>query len=688
MEDLNKIERQIEIFCAFVIDFEQLKETVTAMILSEEDDEIERVLRIQEIITHYITGANSVDDILSQFSNVEVNNRINKLINYIRLVLLKDKQTGYHDILKNYVAFKELIATRPRKHILSGIEEIDDYEMVTADPSVPISKADLSFLNWIAKLSLSNTKEINEANKEFKNISFRTKLNDLYCTKAYYFEQVFSNIDVKIQRKLLDIISNHQKNYSASDEEKEAYKSLTDINILSDIDNLANKTSSNVSDHQAFEAFTKILRRNKNHKLIKNVLKENIIMTAMFNTNTKSIGNYYGLRKLFVSSQYPYNKVVIQRYMQLMEKDDDGMNQILYILNQDKEFNTSYEAYLKSSRTKVFREFAEESIEKIKKDIVSSEMEQNIVILLDGFISRDMYTFDILPQIDVLEWLDEVYYYIVRNKLMDKNDMIQSKLQKFLEIRIQNELDSRQNIFHVKKHSIIYSITPGDLWYRIHQLIQKYRITHLKKIYLKYNEISIYVFDIGHKIEHLDENFDHSKLKFLPKSDVLIICTNVDRLPFDRYMYGLFNRIIRGVFKESIQIQIKSITGSAFRKKVILGIDKTEEPVIRKTLFEFITLYILMNMNENMFINVYKSRIEAIMKELYQSSVTFKDIQEFVNVDYIPQVIQIYNHKAIINRLMTKYSRISVQTDTKIVIDHAHKFFEIVHEVPDEEKPK
>jgi len=678
MDDLNVLNRQIEIFCIFVIDFNKINNSVKSMINSDNVDEQARAKRTHSIINEYMFGTRSIDDVIIRIDVMKNNERLNGLVNYVKHIANNDKDEMFQKLNSNLSELNQTIEIVKQKATEGIIAEIENEEVIAADPSVPISPDDLRFLNKIAKLSIHNTREFREANRDFNSFAFKSKIIALFSAKAYYFEQVFSNADVKIQKKIMFIIEEHMQSKGRKEEEMKSYKSLVDINILSDIDTLANKTASNVSDHQAFEAFTSILNKNVNENLIRKVLRENIIMTAMFNTNAKTIGNNYGFKKLFINAVYPYNEVVVHRFMQLMEVDQAKIDFIVKKLMNEDEFKKAYESYQKSNQTKLFIEFADELMLDINSNMVDDTVISKLIKLMDGFINREEYCQFILPQVNVLSMLNDIYYYIIHNGLEEKHPDLVERIMKFYSVRIKNELESIDNPFHVQDDTIIYSMTSSDIWYDINHLMADLHADDIDKIYLKYNEITFLEFSKGEKLIPLDNQVDHTELKYLPKNEAMIICSDVDDKNFDIYVFGLYSRIIRGLLKSRIHIDIKKIEGSGFRKKEIPGLEKVDEIKVRKVLIDYMTVKILLKKDNQLFVGVYKRKVESILKTLLEINLTEKELEQFVHIKGLESYLDIFKKKTAISRIYNKYKAFDKRVDADQLVIHSESFVNLV----------
>jgi len=675
MKDLSTTEKQIEVFCAFIIDFNNINATVSKMMASDNETEKQRALKIHKILSTFIVNTTSADDLLANL-NLEISDpRINKLLNYAKKKLNTNKEATYKSVLYHYSKLNKSVNPKiSQKKIV--IEEIDNESTINADPFVPISNQDLNFLNKIAKLSISNTVEIREANKNFKSLNFKNKVDELYSAKAYYFEQVFANTDVQIQRKLLNIIKERHLIHKPKTEEIEAYNSLVDINTLSDIDTLALKTSSNVSDHQAFEAFSKILKRNSNPNIIKKVLKENIIMTAMFKTNATSISPYYGIKKLFISAIYPYNEVIIKRYMQLMEKDEFELSEIIVELSKDPVFKQTYDVYQKGQETKLFLKFAEDIIAELYLNNVNETLINKVLQVIKGFSNRGDYSFTIFPQDIMFRMLDDIYYYVVTNELFNQVDL-KLALDNYLYIRVSAALLSESNPYSVTSNTIVYGITASDLWLAFHKMIYTYNINWINKYYLKYNEIDILTFTPNNLLQPISEKVDGSDLKHLPNNESLIICAKSGSQNFDMYLYDIFTRISKGIFYNRINITIKRTEGSIFRKKEYLGLIKTDEVKIRKFFTDYITFETLANIDTRYFVNVYKRKITTVLKNLLSIESSYEEITQFVDAKELTTILGIFKSRDSLEKLLKKAIRYENSDEESLLIKHSSDFFDL-----------
>lgn len=678
MKDLSNTDKQIEIFCAFIIDYNKIKATVSKMITSDNASEVKRVLKIYDIITYFVEDTNSTTDILERLNINSPNPRINMLLEYVKKKLNTQERDMHKLIHNHYKSLQALVSPDIDDKIV--IDELDNLQIIKADPNVPISSQDLNFLNKIGKLSLNNTAEIREANKDFKSVNFKNKLDELYSSKAYYFEQAFANTDLNIQRKLLDIIKERQKMRKPSEEEVEATNSLIDISTLTGIDTLSLKTSSNVSDHQAFEAFTKILKRNNNPSLIKKVLKENIIMTALFNTNSKTISPYYGLMKLFVSSSYPYNDIIIKRYMQLLEKDEFQLSEILNSMSSNPDFKVAYEIYQKGQETKLFLNFAEEIIAEIALNDVNDQLIDKVIQVLKGFSNRAGYSYAIFSQDYMFRMLNDIYYYVVTNDLYNKLSLT-SELNDYLYTRVSAEFSSQTNPFYIASNTIVFGITAGDLWFDIHKIIQDYNVTWINKYYFKYSEIDVIYFEPHNLYQSVDAKFDVSELKYLPKDECLVITAESGSKNFDMYLYDVFTRIAKGIFSSRLQLTLKRTEGSGFRKKEIPGLVKTDEIKIRKALTDFITFKTLFDKDQRYFIGVYKRKITSALKNILNVEASYDEIIQYVSSEELKYLLGLFKSKEQLETLLKKAKRYENSDEESLILNHCEIYFQLIEHI-------
>jgi len=665
--------KQAEIFCAFVIDFQKMKTIVAQMVVSDHEQDIKRVEKMCAYIADVVHETTTVEDILLKINDIDAGERLNKLLEHIKVLLHKEGNFAYIRLIDNYKCLDQLIEIN---HLKKNVNEIFNEDVITSDASIPIDDENLSFLNWIAKLSMENRKEMDEAERAFKGIQVREKIRSLYSKNAYYFEQVFSNADVNIQKKILTMITDYHTTIEPTDEQIEALHNLEDIGILSDINSLAIKSKSNVSDHQAFDAFCKILKKNTNKKLQNKVLRENIIMTAMFKTNSSTIGEYYALRKLFISARYPYNKIIIQRYMQLIEKNEAEMALIFKFLKKDFEFNKTYEKYVKSEETSEFKKLALSIIHQLDSDDTTDGILESLAFIVESFIFMEKHDTDILTQKDVFIMLGQIYVYVVRNKLFQKNSALIKLLSDFRNARIQSELKDKRSIYEVDDKTVLYGVTPMDVWYDINRFLIDYNISNISKIYFKYDEITYFAFEPGKLFILFGKNQTKPDFDKLPQGEISIICADVDKANYELYMYGLYNRIARVLMSDRIHIKLSSISSSLFKKKVIPGLEKETEIKLKKILFGIVTFSLLRYIDQRQFVTIYLKKIKPLLDELLSITITRQDIIDYVDITQVDMNVIDFGHKDVVGTLLNQLSRFTFETEIKDVLDHAMRFLE------------
>lgn len=663
--------KQIEIFCAFVIDFQKMKTVVSQMVLSSDDQDIKRVEKMIGYISDIVLDSSSGEDLLLKINEYNSDSRTNKLKDYIVALITKERDIVYQKIVENYRQLDQLIEIN---HLKRNVNEIFSEDVITSDATAPISEDNLNFLNWIAKLSMENRKEMEEADRTFKSLEVRDKIRVLYWKNAFYFEQVFSNADVNIQKKILQMINDYHSFKEPSDEQIEALSNLEDIGILTDINTLAIKSKSNVSDHQAFDAFCKILKKNMNKKLLNKILRENIIMTSMFKTNSSTIGEFYALRKMFISARYPYNKVIIQRYMQLIEKNEAEMALIFKFLKKDFEFNKTYEKYVKSEETSEFKKLALTIVHQLENDDVSSGTLESVAFIIESFIFMDKHDTDILTQRDAYIMLDQIYFYVVRNKLFEQNLPLIRLLSDYRNARIDSDTNDKRSVYAIEDKTILFGITPGDIWYDINRYFMDYQITHISKVYLKYDEITYFAFDIGKPFILFGKNQAKPDFEKLPPGEIYIICADVDKANFELYIFGLYNRLARAMFADRISIILTSVTSTLFKKKINPGLEKEMEIKLRKIIIGIITFTCLKYIDVRQFTPVYLKKIKPLLDEMMTISITHQEIAEFVTLKEVHLEKLNLEDKSELTTLLNRLNRLTFESSVDEINAHAQSF--------------
>lgn len=665
--------KQIEIFSAFVLDFHKMKNVVAQMVISSNEMDIKRVEMMCGYIADIIHNSNNAEDILTKIESVEANERLNKLLNVVKAMILKEKDLFYMHVVENYKLLDQLIELN---HLKRNVDEIFSENVISSDAKVPINEDDLNFLNWIAKLSVENRKEMEEAERTFKRLEIRDRIRSLYFKNAFYFEQVFSNADVDIQRKILMMIRDFHDVSEPSEDQVEALQNLEDISILSDINALAIKSKSNVSDHQAFDAFCKILKKNTNKKLINKILRENLIMTSMFKTNSSTLGENYALRKMFISARYPYNKVIIQRYMQLLEKNEAEMALIFKFLKKDFEFNKTYEKYVKSEETSEFKKLALKIVQQLVEDDMSDGTLESLTFVVESFIMMDKHDTDILTQKDVFIMLEQIYYYCVRNRLFTKELPLIKMLDNFRHARIESELKDKKSLYALEDKTVLYGVTPSDLWYDINRFIVTFDFSFIKKIYLKYDEINFFIFEVGEPFMIFGKNQPRPNFDKLEPGEILIICADVDKANYELYFYGLYNRIARAFIADRIMVQAPNVITSLFKKKVTPGIEKEHEIRLRKIIVGILTMQILSLMPQPEFSYIYSKKIRPLLDELLANQITNQEFKAFVTIQDLTYQFFDLEDKSVVGILINQFNKFGLEAGLDELMMHAKAFFD------------
>ncbi len=657
-------ETQLEIFCAFVIDFNKLNNTVKAMIKSNSESELGKVKKMYSYVADIMDNGSSVENLLERINEVAVSDRLIKLVKYVNMIMLKDPVNFYQTMTENY---KTLDHQLEINHITKNVNAIFEEDLIIADSKAPIDQEDLVFLNNMAKYAVENPEEMAEAEKNLKTLSYRTKIRELYHKNGYYFEQTFSNTAVMVQKKILKIIEDYFEINEPSDEERESYQNLVDISVLTDIDNLAIKSRSNISDHQAFDAFCKILRKNNNKKLINKVLRENIIMTSMFKTNSSTIGEFYALRKMFVSARYPVNQTIIQRYMQLMEKTEAEMGIIFKELKRDFDFNKSYESFIKSKATNEFKNFLNQLMNQLKEDDLTQGTKESLSFVIDSFIFIEKHDEDILTVENIFSYIKIIYEYMVRNNLYKTDQILIRKLKELQRMRIHNYLSERNNLYETNDSSVVYGMAASDFWYELNKFIKDHHVNHIHKFYLKYNEIRGFVFEPLGELQNYDAQISKIDARDLNKDEVLIMTADVDNKNFDIFVYGVFNRAAKSIYRNQMEVQLERVEGGMFRKKTIEGLNKEIEIKLKKMYYNIITLILMHDLEEHVFVEVLKRKVRLIIDDLLEFSITQEEIEKFVLAPLID--IKSFANKSAIREIDKRLSSFNFKTSNKEYLD-------------------
>lgn len=671
---------QTKIMLIFFSSFEMLKSSVDQQMNSNSETDKTQALKIFNIVESYLNYEDvynaqrnidksmyTLNKLLKNEFNEKHIEKLSELIASLEKIKLQIKD----NFSNNYKKYYEL------KKIINKKEEysLDNVNIIRKLPDKPIDEYDFNFLSELTLLTGGSTKEIKEATKKFNTLTFKNTLKRLYHEQPFYFEQAFGNADIFTQKKALDIIKDYHKHNEVSKDEDEALQSLIGLNILSDIDTLANKYTSKISIHQAFDALVLLLKNNNNPNVILKILNENIIMDTLFNISVSSGDPNYGLRNLFMEAHYPFNELLLKKYTSLKSKDGKDAALAISSLMNHEDFKKAFDKLKIAKETLTFKTHVEDLLAHLVTAEPSKAIVKDLERVVDGLINRELYSLDVMSQQDFLEILNHLYYY--RNKYNDYDgfEKLDLKLESYFNIRLKDELENSNGIYHVNSEEVVYGLSPGDIWIDVNNLVRKHNIKTIETFNLKY-ENSAFTFKKNGKIKKLEDE-DFSNLKYVGKDEITINAFDNDKRGFEVYIHGVYSRMIRDLFKNKCQFQKETIEKGFMSKKEIPGLSDLDIKRIKKIVIESITLSTLYVKSPTVFSNLYVRKVGQILETLEKVSASYKEIEKYVDFHDNEDLLHIFRVRGYANRLLKETKSLSIQHPEK-VMKHADAFLHLI----------
>lgn len=686
MKDLELIDNRVQIFCTFVVGFETMRTTVKDMASSKEESEQARAVKICEIIESFVGEDKKLEGLLDRLRVKVAGDKVKALLQYVKVQLKTKDDTFVEKLYEN----SELLKREVKNHINTkqrvAIEGLDDESLITADARVPVTESDLIFLNDIAAMSVKEGEFISDYSKYFNTASYKNRICQLYHSVPYYFEQAFANIDVRLQNIVLEIIEYDANRDKKNMEKQDCLKSLKDLNVLCNIDTSANKMTSKVTDHQAFEMFLSILERNNNDNLINKILRDDIIMKTLFEVSTSSSGSNYGFRRLFTAAHYPYDQIIMKKFMQVKNYNTQSMQVIVTDLCRDAQFRESYDRYKKAEKTKGFKIVMESTMEAMATSEINDELVDSVMHILEEFTKLEEYSDDILQMHEVYNVIEKIYTQIIQHDLFDEFPGLIAKLQEFYNYRVKHDHYEKRSKFAITQQIAIYGITPQDVWYDIHKILRDCKYNDFDKVFLKYGAAKVFDFDIKKNLQDYGKQLTSGDIKALPSNQLALICADVDAKGFDIYVYGIFNRLFRAMVSKSLHTQVKRIEQGTFKKTEYPGLSTSDESNVRKAITDYLTLSTLVAKDPDLFVTLYWRKVADMLDALVNVKASYDSIKSFAKLDIDSNVLQIFDNKNSAMRLNNEYDRLKGNAKKVQMDRHMEEFMNLPtakEDVPD-----
>lgn len=683
MNDLQMNDNRLQIFCTFIVGFGTLRETVKEMALSKDPSEQKRAEEICDIIVEMMVGTKSIYELTNKLKVDTESPKVSALVDFVKNQLSKEEDDFLLQLNEQMDYLKREITMNLQTHKRTIIEGLDDIDVITSDSSVPITSDDLHFLNELAAVSIKEGEFLSDYSKYFNTLAYKSKINKLYHMNPYYFEQAFSNIDVRLQSVILEMVNNDLKYDRGNSAKNEAIQSLEDLYVLSTIDTSANKMSSKVSDHQAFEMFLTILEKNNNSNIIKKILKDDIIMKTLLEVSTSTSGNNYGFRRLFTSAKHPYDELIMKKFKQVKHYNEQNMKIIVSDLCRDSNFKNSYDIYNKAEKTKSFKIIISATLEAMATTEINAELIQSVVHVIREFNNLEDYSEYILPITDVYDVMKEVYKHVIASDLFDEFPNLTEAIESFYSYRVHHDHNERRSRFKVTEKIAIYGITPEDIWFDFHKIIHEYNITDYTHVYLKYGSMKSFEFEVKGMMTIYGKQLTTTDMKNMPSNHMSLICADVDVKGFDVYIYGVYNRLFKALLKDNLVIAISRIEGGKFKKVEYAGLVASDDANIRRAVSDFFILSTLVKKDPDLFMTLYWRKVGNLLDSIVNTRASYEKILKHTKIGFGIEVLNIFKHKSSAMRLYNEHSRI-INKAKKVQIDlHMQEFLALTDEVTD-----
>lgn len=676
-----------QLFYTFFYGFDEVLKTVRIMVTSGDVKYYMRAEKICETIAHYINGVDS-PQILSEMirplvDQPEISGQVNKVLNSLNTEGAEAlKRTAKQfDQLSHILLLQSTIHPETPMDIETEAltETSKGREQITLQPSLPISGSDLEILNYIAKCYISEGEFLTDHTRKFKHPDIQAAIKRLYYTDSYYFEQAFGNTDVRIQTVLLDIIEKDLKHHANDKNRKAAFDELESLSILSAIETSANKMTSKVSDHQAFEMFLHVLEKNNNNSVISKLVQDDIIMNTMFQLSSKGIEHNYGFRRMIIAAKYPYDSLIVTKFKKLMVSNDEQYFALIKDLCKDKQFLESWSNYLKSEKTKTLMDTIDKRLRVLNVEGFSNEMVEDLIHFIQAFTLRDQYNNDLMTTVYILHTLEQIYGYLLLEDRIGKYQSLERALTAFYSHRVGLSISTDTSDYDSYEDAKSFGITHYDMWYDVSKFLKRFDNAYVKRVYLIYDNDLTYHFDVGGTLVFDETPLTRLSQKSMPSGHIVIKCSNFDDKGFDAYIFSLFSRLVKSLMDDHIEIQVSKIVGSGFRKSEVPGLSTKDEQRIRKIINEYITLLFLWEKDSLMFSHIYKWRVTGILESIESIKVNRETLKKYVKIKLNPWIEEVYLHKAYAAASQKDLFKLRANSMQQGILVHGENFFKLAY---------
>ena len=689
MSDTKQANRQIQILYTFVASYETLTKTVKEMALSGDPANYVKAEAICNIIADFVYDISEVSTLVEALNKLVIEPKLKPLRDNLIDQLQKNEGTILVVMTSNYQKLIDILllrdTIRPSTAPVLDEDEQALYQftknpIIKVDPGQPIASGDLLVLNEIASANVSKKRTLSDYSKQFRKPETRAAIKRLYYEASYYFEQAFSNADVSIQGLLLEAVREDIKKSNNDQVKAKALEDLEDLHILATIDTSANKMTSKVSDHQAFELFLSALVKNNNDYIIRKLVNDDIIMDTLFNISTRDKDNYYGFRRMFTMARHPYDALILNKYIKIRKLGLDRFKAIVQDLSRDAMFKASYENFLKTEKTISFIATIDEIKLELQQPTINHELLYKICMVIEEFTDLEVYNDDILTTDFVMNFVTAVYTYMITNNTFGKDELIEKSLEKFFDYRVRHMLTSTRTTAASFGGDDTFGITPSDVWYECHRLIHRYKIQGVHSIVLRYAKEESYRFEVGGLLESLQVSDGQDRLKKLAKSQLSFNCFNIEGTGFEHYVFNLYGRMVKGLMATSIVTTLASVKTTTFRKIQVPGISVNDDKNLRKAIINYMTLKYLWEKNPKLFLHIYKTRANGILRAINAIEKSPAQMKPFLEMHTNAWVLGLFNKNATVAKLSDELDKLSRGGRDQLYVSNAEAFFQLAQE--------
>lgn len=693
MDDIKRHNKKLQIFHTFVTNFDTLLKAVREMALSGEASDYMRAESICDLIGFFVYDAENIQEVIDRMNSQPIDDQLMGLMAELKNQLMQQKDsillqmTARHQMMLDILLLRSTIrpaeVRKAEKKAEQDIRDaLTDIERDALDRQIILRKGILidgevfEVLKEIAASTTDKEMLLSDYAKKFKTPHIRDIITRVYHESPYYFEQAFSNTSVNIQFLLLELIAEAIKKDPKNEEKRRNYEDLIDLHTLATIDTTANKMTSKVSDHQAFELFLNALHKSNNDFLIKKLLNDDVIMNTLFDISTRDLENYYGFRRMFTIARYPFDGIIVQRYKSLKKITDIKFSAIIKDLSKDTAFKESWENYEKTEKTHEFMHVLNELKAQLLGDSLTDENIYGLRYVLEEFSKIEDYNTDLLTMDVINDGLEEMYFFIIRNKAFGTYPELEEALNDFYGYRVNNALNASRLKYKNYGGEKTFSITHLDMWFDLHQMMHNFNFQG-ERFYLRYEEDVVYVFEAYGRIQLYGEHLSAKNIKELPRGQHSISCVNSDGKGFDHYIFNLYGRIFRNFMSGHIHTKLLSIKTSAFRKIEVPGLSVKDDQRIHKVIYDYLTLLFLWKKNKKLFIHVYKRRINSLLKAITSMDMENSVMRQYVKITLNSWVLELFSYKGMVTRMSSDWDIVGRSDKDIRIYRHGDAFFEL-----------